>query len=135
MHPLTHERKLETTVGSQRELSLSGHRRNVRSNCHIRIGGIEPVHWPVPSLIVVFGCATAFFCLSLTLRMMPLGIAYAMWAGLGTALIVIAAYIVFQQVLDGGAIAGIALILAGVAVVNLFRKPSATEMSTRWVQW
>jgi len=84
---------------------------------------------------VVFGYATAFFCLSLTLRMMPLGIAYAMWAGLGTALIVIAAYIVFQQVLDGGAIAGIALILAGVAVVNLFRKPSATEMSTRWVQW
>ena len=71
---------------------------------------------------MVFGYATAFFCLSLTLRTMPLGIAYAMWAGLGTALIVIAAYIVFQQVLDGGATAGIALILAGVAVVNLFSK-------------
>jgi small multidrug resistance pump len=77
---------------------------------------------PVASLVVVVGYATAFYCLSLTLSTIPLGIAYAIWAGLGTPLIVIAAYVVFQQALDGAAIVGIALILAGVAIVNVFSK-------------
>ena len=77
---------------------------------------------PVPSLIVVVAYATAFFCLSLTLRTIPLGIAYAIWAGGGTGLLAIAAYVVFQQALDGAAIVGIALILAGVAILNAFSK-------------
>ncbi|MBN8955179.1 MAG: multidrug efflux SMR transporter [Rhizobiales bacterium] len=79
----------------------------------------------VPSLIVVVGFATAFFFLSLTLRTMPLGIAYAIWAGAGTALIALMGAIAFRQVPDLGAIVGIGLIIAGVAVVNLTSRMAA----------
>ncbi|MGD9847440.1 MAG: multidrug efflux SMR transporter [Variibacter sp.] len=74
---------------------------------------------PIPSLIVVAGFATAFFFLSLTLRAMPLGVAYAIWSGMGTALIVLIGAIAFRQPPDFGAIVGIGLIVAGVAVINL----------------
>jgi small multidrug resistance pump len=77
-----------------------------------------------PSLIVVVGFATAFFFLSLTLRTMPLGVAYAIWSGAGTALIVLSGAIAFRQIPDFGAIAGIGLIIAGVAVINLTSRMS-----------
>jgi small multidrug resistance pump len=80
---------------------------------------------PIPSLVVVVGFATAFFFLSLTLRTMPLGIAYAIWAGAGTALIVLMGAIAFRQVPDLGAIVGIGLIIAGVAVINLTSRMGA----------
>ncbi len=73
-----------------------------------------------PSLVVVVAYVIAFYFLALTLRTLPVGIAYAVWAGTGMALIAIVGALVFGQKLDGAAIAGITLIVAGVAVINLF---------------
>ena len=73
---------------------------------------------PIPSLIVVAGYAIAFVCLSLTLRTIPVGIAYAIWAGAGIALIVAVGAILFQQVPDLPAIVGLTLIVVGVVIVN-----------------
>jgi small multidrug resistance pump len=79
-----------------------------------------------PSAIVVTGYAAAFFFLSLALRTMPVGIAYAIWAGSGTALIVLVGAILFRQTPDTDALIGIALILAGIVVINL----GSSEMAT-----
>lgn len=75
---------------------------------------------PGPSLLVVGGYVTAFYFLSLTLRTMPVGVAYAIWAGSGVALVAAVAWIVHGQRLDGPAVVGMTLIIAGVAVLNLF---------------
>jgi|SRR5688500_12954714 small multidrug resistance pump len=75
-----------------------------------------------PSIIVVAGYATAFFFLSLTLRTMPIGIAYAIWSGVGIVLITLIAWLALGQRLDLPAILGLALIVAGVVVLNLFSK-------------
>lgn len=75
-----------------------------------------------PSIAVVVGYACAFYFLSLTLRTMPLGIAYAIWSGVGIVLIALIGLCWFRQSLDFAAIAGILLILVGVAVINLFSK-------------
>jgi small multidrug resistance pump len=75
---------------------------------------------PLPILVVLIGYGIAFFCLSLVLRTIPVGIAYAIWAGCGIVLVVVAGYLLFGQRLDAPAIAGISLIIAGVAIVNLF---------------
>jgi len=75
-----------------------------------------------PSLVVVAGYGVAFFCLSLTLRTIPVGIAYAIWSGVGIVLIAGAGWVLYRQVLDLPAIIGLALIIAGVLVVNLFSK-------------
>ena len=77
-----------------------------------------------PSVVVVVGYAAAFYCLSLTLRLMPVGIAYAIWAGLGTCLIALIGALWYKQRLDIPGIVGIALILAGVIVLNVFSKSS-----------
>jgi small multidrug resistance pump len=71
-----------------------------------------------PSIIVVAGYAVAFFFLSLTLRTIPVGIAYAIWAGAGIALIVAVGAVLFRQVPDLPAIIGLTLIVAGVVIVN-----------------
>ncbi|SFN58102.1 small multidrug resistance pump [Nitrosospira briensis] len=75
-----------------------------------------------PSLVVVAGYAAAFFFLSLTLRTIPVGIAYAIWSGAGIVLITLIAWLVLGQALDGPAIVGLALIVAGVIVLNVFSK-------------
>ena len=75
-----------------------------------------------PSLLVIAGYSAAFFFLSLTLKTMPVGIAYAIWSGVGIVLITLIAWLVLGQSLDGPAIAGLALILAGVLVLNVFSK-------------
>ncbi|UNU42699.1 QacE family quaternary ammonium compound efflux SMR transporter [Sphingopyxis sp. YF1] len=75
-----------------------------------------------PSLVTVIGYAIAFYFLSLTLRTVPTGIAYAIWSGVGVVLIVAVAWIFQGQRLDAPALAGIALIVAGVMVMNLFSK-------------
>jgi len=75
-----------------------------------------------PSLVVVAGYAAAFYFLSLTLRTMPLGIAYAVWSGIGVALVAAVGWVVYEQSLDVAAYVGIALILAGVMVLNLFSR-------------
>jgi small multidrug resistance pump len=76
----------------------------------------------VPSVIVVIGYAIAFYFLSLTLRTMSVGIAYAIWAGAGVILVALIAVILYDQPLDLPAVAGIALIVSGVTVLNLFSK-------------
>lgn len=76
----------------------------------------------VPSIMVVIGYAVAFLCLSLTLKSIPVGIVYAIWSGLGIVLISIVAYFLYGQSLDLPAIIGMALILIGVVVLNLFSK-------------
>lgn len=73
-----------------------------------------------PSLIVVAGYGFAFYFLSLSLRTIPVAIAYAIWSGVGLALITLIAWAVFRQHLDLAAIIGIFLIVAGVAVINVF---------------
>jgi len=79
----------------------------------------------VPSIVVVVGYALAFLFLSITLKSIPVGIAYAIWSGLGVVLISIVAYFLYGQTLDVPAIIGMALILAGVLVLNLFSKSTA----------
>jgi len=78
-----------------------------------------------PSLLVVAGYGTAFFCLSLTLKTLPLGVAYAIWSGVGTVLVAIVGWLLYKQQLDLPAMIGIGLIVAGTIVLNLFSKVSA----------
>jgi small multidrug resistance pump len=78
-----------------------------------------------PSLIVIAGYALAFYLLSLTLRTIPLGVAYAIWSGVGIALITLIGWIVYQLSLDAAGIIGIGLIICGVVVLNLFSKAAA----------
>ncbi len=75
-----------------------------------------------PSVIVVACYASAFYLLSLTLETIPVGVAYAIWAGVGTTLIVLVGWIFIGQKLDTAAIVGISLIVTGVAVLNIFSK-------------
>ncbi|MCA1494315.1 DMT family transporter [Sinorhizobium alkalisoli] len=75
-----------------------------------------------PTLLMVVCYAVAFFFLSYTLRYIPVGIAYALWSGLGIVLISLVGYMTFGQKLDFAAILGLALIIAGVLVLNLFSK-------------
>ncbi|MEG8039731.1 multidrug efflux SMR transporter [Sphingomonas sp. LR60] len=73
-----------------------------------------------PSVVTVAGYAIAFYLLSLTLRTMPTGIAYAIWSGVGIVLVTAVAWLWHGQRLDAAAIIGMALIIAGVLVMNLF---------------
>lgn len=73
-----------------------------------------------PSLITIVGYVISFYCLALTLRVIPVGVVYAIWSGVGIVAISIIGYLVFRQVLDGAAMAGIGLIVAGVLVINVF---------------
>lgn len=74
----------------------------------------------LPSLVTVGGYALAFYFLSLPLRVLPVGIIYAIWSGVGIVLITAIGWSWFRQVLDPAAMIGIALIIAGVLVINLF---------------
>ncbi len=76
----------------------------------------------VPSLIVIVGYGAAFYFLSLVLQSIPVGIAYAIWAGMGIVLVAIVSAILFKQVPDLPAIIGMALIVSGVIVINVFSK-------------
>lgn len=73
-----------------------------------------------PSLIVVGGYASAFYFLTLTLRTIPVGIAYAVWAGAGIVLICAVSWVLYKQTLDWPALLGIGLIAAGVVLINGF---------------
>lgn len=74
----------------------------------------------VPSLVVVVLFSLAFYLLSQVIKVIPLGIAYAIWAGVGIVLTALIGYFIFRQSLDIPAMLGIALIVAGVVVINLF---------------
>lgn len=79
---------------------------------------------PLPSLLVVAGYGTAFFLLSITLKTLPIGVAYAIWSGVGTALVAVVGWLYYRQSLDLPAILGLTLIIAGTLILNLFSKVS-----------
>lgn len=74
---------------------------------------------PLPSLAVAIGYGLAFYCLSMALRTIPVGIAYAIWCGAGIVMITVIAWLVYGQRLDAWALAAIALILIGTLMLNL----------------
>lgn len=76
--------------------------------------------WPTAGMAVCYGLA--FYLLSIALRQMPVGIAYAIWSGLGVVLISVIGTVVFRQRLDLPAMLGLAMIVGGVVVINLFSK-------------
>ncbi len=78
-----------------------------------------------PSLLVVVGYALAFYMLSLVLRTIPVGIAYAIWAGLGIVLVAVVGLVVYGQRPDLPAVIGIGLIVAGVLIIQLFSSISS----------
>lgn len=78
-----------------------------------------------PSAIVFVSYGAAFYLLSLTLRTIPVGIAYAVWSGVGVVLIALIGWLVFGQKLDAAGMLGMGLIVAGVLVLNLLSKSSA----------
>jgi small multidrug resistance pump len=80
---------------------------------------------PGPSAVVVIGYGISFYFLSLTLQSIPVGVTYAIWSGVGIVLITLVAWLVYGQALDAAAIVGLGLIIAGVAVLNVFSKSVA----------
>ena len=79
----------------------------------------------LPSIVVVVGYGCAFYFLSLVLKSMPVGIAYAIWSGVGVALITVIGAVFFNQSLDAPAIIGIALIVSGVVMINAVSSSSS----------
>ena len=77
---------------------------------------------PLPSLLVVGGYGVAFYLLSLVLRTLPVGITYAIWAGLGIVLVTLVGIMVFGEKPDLPAVFGISLIVAGVVTLQVFSK-------------
>jgi small multidrug resistance pump len=78
-----------------------------------------------PSIVVVVGYGLAFYFLSLTLRTIPVAIAYAVWSGIGVTLISLVGWIIYGQKLGTPVIIGIAFITVGVVIINVFSKSFA----------
>ncbi|RYZ11310.1 MAG: QacE family quaternary ammonium compound efflux SMR transporter [Alphaproteobacteria bacterium] len=76
----------------------------------------------MPSVLTVVAYGVAFYCLSMTLKTIPVGVAYAIWSGVGIALITLVGWVMFGQKLDAAAIIGMGLIVAGVVVMQVFSK-------------
>lgn len=76
--------------------------------------------WPTIGLAICYGLA--FYLLSIALKQIPVGLAYAIWSGMGVVLIAMIGLVLFKQRLDLPAISGLAMIVAGVMVINLFSK-------------
>lgn len=76
----------------------------------------------VPSIIVVVGYLFSLYLMTLVLRVIPVGITYAIWSGLGIVLVTIVSYFVYKQTLDIAAIIGMGLIISGVIVIHVFSK-------------
>ncbi|MFC7419552.1 DMT family transporter [Iodobacter arcticus] len=79
----------------------------------------------MPSMVVVVGYGVAFWMLSLVLKSVPVGMAYAIWSGMGIVLVTIVAMLLYGQKPDWPAIIGLSLIVSGVVVLQLFSKMSA----------
>lgn len=79
----------------------------------------------LPSAISVIGYGISFYCLSMTLKFLPIGVVYAIWSGLGIVLVSVVAYFLYKQVLDWPAIIGMGFIITGVVIMNLFSKATA----------
>ncbi|NNL43517.1 MAG: multidrug efflux SMR transporter [Desulfobacterales bacterium] len=76
----------------------------------------------IPSLIVIAGYGLSFYLLTLVLRTIPVGITYALWAGLGIVLVTLVGAILYRQIPDLAALIGMGLIIAGIIVINIFSK-------------
>jgi small multidrug resistance pump len=76
----------------------------------------------IPSVIVVAGYACAFYGLSVTLRTMPVGVAYAVWSGVGIVLVALIGWYLYGQRLDTATLVGMAMIIGGVVVMHVFSK-------------
>ena len=76
----------------------------------------------VPSVIVIVGYGVSFYLLSLSLKVMPIGTAYALWSGIGIVLTVLAGIILWRESLDWARGIGILLIMLGIIIINLFSK-------------
>ena len=74
----------------------------------------------VPSIVVLVGYSAAFYFLSLTLDTIPIGVAYAVWSGVGVATITLVSFVLYDQKIDFAGLVGIGLIVAGVVVLRLF---------------
>ena len=79
----------------------------------------------VPSLVVVLSYGVSFYFLTLALKAIPIGVAYAIWAGVGIALISVAGVILYREMLDWPAVLGIFLIIIGVVLIRLFSNAQA----------
>jgi small multidrug resistance pump len=96
----------------------------VAATSALRASGQFTKLWP--SVIVVIGYASAFYFMSLTLKSIPVGIAYAIWSGVGIVLVSITGYFLYKQKLDAPALMGMGLIIAGVLVINIFSKSTVS---------
>ncbi len=76
----------------------------------------------IPSIVVLLGYGLSFYLLSLSLKVFPIGIAYAIWSGVGLILTVIAGMLIWRETLDWARVVGILLILAGIILINVFSK-------------
>ena len=76
----------------------------------------------LPSMLTIIGYGASFYCLSIVLKAIPVGIAYAIWWGIGILLISLIGKVLYHQHLDTPAMLGLGLIIAGVVVINLFSK-------------
>lgn len=76
----------------------------------------------VPSIIVVAGYGLSFYLLSLSLKVFPIGVAYAIWSGVGLVLTVIAGMLIWKESLDWARVTGIVLIIAGIILINVFSR-------------
>src|SRR5690349_17547478 len=79
----------------------------------------------LPSVVTSIGYAIAFYCMSQSMKTIPVGLSYAIWSGVGIVLITAIAWVLFKQKLDAPALVGMGMILAGVLVINLFSKSGA----------
>ncbi|HEY0287077.1 MAG TPA: multidrug efflux SMR transporter [Pseudomonas sp.] len=88
----------------------------------VSMKAVKGLSTPLPLLLVIVGYAVAFWMLTLVVRSIPVGVAYAVWAGMGIVMVSVAALFVYGQKLDVPAMLGMGLIVAGVVVIQLFSK-------------
>ncbi len=86
----------------------------------VSMKAVKGFNTPLPLILVIIGYAIAFWMLTLVVRSIPVGVAYAVWAGMGIVMVSIAALFIYGQKLDVPAMLGMALIVCGVVVIQLF---------------
>ncbi|MGY2682496.1 small multidrug resistance pump [Pseudomonas tolaasii NCPPB 2192] len=88
----------------------------------VSMKAVKGLSTPIPLLLMIVGYGVAFWMLTLVVRTVPVGVAYAVWAGLGIVMVSVAALFIYGQKLDVPAMLGMGLIVLGVVVIQLFSK-------------